>query len=537
MGFRTAQNIVFILLLFISASIYAQQEYIAGKLLDSKTQEPVVFANIRIKDRALGIITNVDGSFKIPLKYKEYGDIIEISSMGYQSKEVLISDFSIFEVNILRLTPAILELEEAVIMVNSKKRKKLSAKQIVRRAIKAIPENYPVEPFSTVGYYRDYQRDSMQYVNLNEAVLEVFDQGFNAIDSMTTKVRIYEYLENTDFERDTMAMTSYNYKPKGDRKVIDKAFLPAYGGNEFTILRVHDALRNYGINSYSFVNRFESDLLSQHKFQKGTDIYLDDQPFYVIDFKKLLLNYSAYGTMYISKRNFAIHNIEYAVYDRTKKLQNGLLNKHKTENQLIFEVISEYGEIDDLMFLNYISFHNTFQLWDPPKLIAPYIIPDFGIKCFVITFNNKIRYDDAISVENYEIKFNGKLVPIHKAELLDVQNVVHLYPKMYPNRAEQMLREIEIAARKKKITNDLFEIKLTNIRDLEGNIINEWTSRDYNQFREFFVQELKLNSEVPSDTLYMQKRKPIFKDQPIVKPDNFDDYWMNTPLKKDNENE
>ena len=30
----------------------------------------------------------------------------------------------------------------------------------------------------------------------------------------------------------------------------------------------------------------------------------------------------------------------------------------------------------------------------------------------------------------------------------------------------------------------------------------------------------------------MKKDIPIFKEQPISKPDNFDEYWMNTPLKK-----
>ena len=30
----------------------------------------------------------------------------------------------------------------------------------------------------------------------------------------------------------------------------------------------------------------------------------------------------------------------------------------------------------------------------------------------------------------------------------------------------------------------------------------------------------------------MKKDRPIFQDQPMIKPDNFDEYRMNTPLKK-----
>ena len=66
--------------------------------------------------------------------------------------------------------------------------------------------------------------------------------------------------------------------------------------------------------------------------------------------------------------------------------------------------------------------------------------------------------------------------------------------------------------------------------DVDGNLINKWTFRDYDQFREFFVQEVKPNAKSPVDSLIMEMRKPIFNDQPIIKPDNFNDYWMNTPL-------
>lgn len=529
---RSQTLFIFLILVLVPNSVSSQQsEYIIGKLIDAKTQEPIVFASIRIKDRALGIISNTDGSFKIPLRYKEYGDIIEISSMGYQTKEILIQDFSVYELNDVRLQPATLELEEAI--VTAEKKKKLTATQIVRRAIRSIPENYPVEPFSTVGYYRDYQLDSLQYVNLNEAILEVFDEGFDTTDSVTTKVKIFDYLENTDFKRDTLALQSYNYQFKEGRKVIDKAFLASYGGNEFTILRVHDALRNYKIHSYSFVHRLKSDLLSEHKFKKESDTYLDDEPLYTVKFQKLLLDYSAYGTMYISKRNFAIHKMEYTVYDRTKKLPNGMINKHKTNNQLIFEIITEYRPENDRMHLNYISFHNTFQIWDPPKFLLEAVTVNLERQCFVMSFNQTPDLHDALNDDNYVLKYKGKKIDFTKIVLDNSdgnRKTVLLYPKMYPYKAEEMFRSIDVVSRKRLVDSLLFSAKVSNISDEDGNLINKWTSRDYDQFREFFVQEVKPNVKIPVDSQFMEKRRPIFKDQPISKPDNFNDYWMNTPL-------
>ncbi|NER17569.1 carboxypeptidase-like regulatory domain-containing protein [Spongiivirga citrea] len=526
---------LFFLLLFLGAnSVLSQRsEYIIGKLVDSTTQEPIAFATIRIKDRSLGIISNTDGSFKIPLRYKEYGNIIEISSMGYQTKEILIESFSVDELNNVKLQPATLELEEVVVF--AKKKKQLTARQIVRRALRSIPKNYPVEPFSTIGYYRDYQLDSLRYVNLNEAILEVFDQGFNTTDSVKTKVKIFDFLKNTDFKRDSLAMLSYDYQFKEGRKVIDKAFLSSYGGNEFTILRVHDALRNYKINSYSFVHRLKSDLLSEHKFKKEPDTFLDDEPFYTVKFEKLTSDYSAYGTMYISKRNFAIRKMEYTTYDRTRKLPNGIINKHKTNNQLIFEIITEYHPTNEKMYLNYISFHNVFQLWDPPKFVLDYTSVDIDQKRFMISFNRTPDLQAALNKDNYVFKYKEKEIDFTKIKL-DISDknrkTLFLYPKMSRDKAEKMFSSIAAAARKKPIDSLLLSVQAYNIRDLDGNLINEWTSRDYDQFREFFVQEVKTNVKSPSqlDSLFMDKRRPIFKDQPITKPDNFNDYWMNTPL-------
>jgi hypothetical protein len=536
---KIAQNIFFLVLFLASNTILSQQdEYIVGKLTDSDTQEPIAFASIRIKNRALGIISNTDGSFKIPLKYKEYGDIIEISSMGYQTKEILIQDFLFNELNDVQLQPAVLKLDEAIVTAKSKRAKRLSARQIVRRAIRSIPENYPVEPFSTVGYYRDYQLDSSQYVNLNEAFIEVMDEGFHTIDSVSTKVKLFDYRENVDFKRDTLALGAYDYQSKEGLKIIDKAFLAPYGGNEFTILRVHDAIRNYEIDSYSFVHRLESDMLSEHSFKKESDTYFDEEPLYTIKFEKLLPKYRANGVLYISKRNFAIHKMEYAVYDLTKKLPIGITEQQKVDNPLIFEIITEYRPKNDKMYLNYISLHNTFQLWEPPKFKVDTLFVNFNQKRFEVYFNKPSSMPDSPSIlpeaynsDNYVLTYKGKKIDFSKIDIYILstnQEEVYLYPKMKPNDLYEMFRSLNENSKK-----GIFDInlKISNIRDEEGNVINEWTSRNFDQFREFFVQEVKPGVKSPVGDFYMKKRRPIFKNQPIIKPDNFDDYWMNTPLK------
>jgi len=525
---KLSTHLFFLLLLLVSNSALSQQrEYIIGKLIDAKTKEPIAFASIRIKDRALGVISNIDGSFKIPLKYKEYGDIIEMSSMGYQKEEVAIADLSLYDLNLIQMKQALFELTEVV--VKGKRPKKLSAVRIVRKAIKAIPENYPSTTFSSIGYYRDYQLRKEKYVNLNEAILEVIDSGFDQNDHTTTKVRLYDYRSNDDFEQDFEGRFKYDYKTF--QKYIDKAYLFNYGGNEFTILRIHDAIRNHEINSYDFVNVMDRDFVLNHSFKKENEIRLDDELLYKISFTKILERYRVFGTIYISKKNYAIHKMEYSLYDKTRTTENKENNKHGVNNEIIFEVITEYKRKNDEMYLNYISFFNNFQVSKPPKFVLNEAVVDINCECFVLTFNNSVHKLYGKEKRYYNFKFKGKKIKIDEIKIN--KETVYVYPDMGRSELVSIAKELNLASEKRLELFNILSIEVTGLRDATGeaNVINKMQYLTYKQYREFFVQEIKLNGSALKDSLFMKKNAPIFKGQIISKPENFNDYWMNTPLK------
>ncbi|WP_273566183.1 carboxypeptidase-like regulatory domain-containing protein [Maribacter halichondriae] len=382
---------IFVLFFLLGSGIrlLAQEnEYLYGRVLEEETGAPVVFASVQIKGRTKGVITNQDGGFRLPFALLSSGESIDISSMGYEKKTVAIKDLSLDETNIIYLSTGVFSLTETV--VTAKRKGRLTAKRIVSNAIENIPNNYPSGNFTLKGYYRDYQLDSLAYVNLNEALLEVFDSGFDEIDSTSTKTRLYEYLQNESFRRDTIADNPYNYKEH--LKTIDNAYLNAYGGNEFAILRIHDAIRNYRINSYDFVNTMkEGDILKNHSFKRLPDTYLEDEPLYTIQLKKEHPKYSVRGILYISQNDFAIHKLEYAVYDEKKRNTDEKLRDQGIKGELIFEVSTEYKRLADYkMYLNYISLHNTFQLTIPPKFIIKETLVSAPTNTFIITLNNKL---------------------------------------------------------------------------------------------------------------------------------------------------
>ena len=110
-----------------------------------------------------------------------------------------------------------------------------------------------------------------------------------------------------------------------------------------------------------------------------------------------------------------------------------------------------------------------------------------------------------------------------------------MYPLLETERQKSMFNEIEVAGKEGGLDRDLLDFKIENIKDVNGNVLNKSKFKDFDQFREFFVQEVKPASSLPQDNLFMNKRIPIFKNQPIVRPENFDDYWMNTPLQTVND--
>ncbi|WP_276388932.1 carboxypeptidase-like regulatory domain-containing protein [Eudoraea chungangensis] len=529
---KLSAHLFFLFLFLLTAKLFAQQqEYIAGRLFDSQTNEPLVFANIRIKERALGIITNADGSYRIPLKYKDYGDIIEISSMGYETKEIAIEELLLNDLNITTLNPAVFDLDEAVVSAEGKRKRNLNAKQIVQRAIDAIPRNFPSSSFSTIGYYRDYQLKDGSYVNLNEAILEVFDQGFDQLDDGTSETNLFHFALNEDFEQDSLARIAYDYQSY--TKTIKKAHLDAHGGNEFRILRIHDAIRNYNVGSFDFVGTLKTDFIKKHFFMRSRDTRVDNEELYSIKFWVFYPNYRANGTIYISKLDFAIYKLEYTMYDDKKRNNSRKKNKHGHIQKVIYDITTDYRKLDNKMYLNYISFHNSFQIRKPPKFVLDSTLVNMPGGYYMLYFNNPVDSLSAVKHKNYDIRFDQQKFKIE--EIIVSKDSVKLYGDKSFLKALDNVRGLTSGLINKGRASEvaqMFKVMVKNIRDVDGNLVNEHEIQEYQQFREFFSQRIKPNRNAPTDIIFMDKRKPIFIDQPLSRPENYNDFWMNSPLKE-----
>lgn len=109
---------------------------VRGVVTDSKTGEPLPGCAVKIKGTATGVVTNVDGEFVIRTKE---GDVLEISYLGYVTKEIEVGKVRILSVT---LQEDAQKLEEVVITAFGSGQKKESitgAIQSVKPADLKVP--------------------------------------------------------------------------------------------------------------------------------------------------------------------------------------------------------------------------------------------------------------------------------------------------------------------------------------------------------------------------------------------------------------
>src|SRR5690349_2223994 len=75
------------LLLLGSFSGVAQKVTLSGKVVDKDSGEPLSYASIVLKGKALGTVANDEGSFDFHFPAENRMDIIVVSMLGYENYE------------------------------------------------------------------------------------------------------------------------------------------------------------------------------------------------------------------------------------------------------------------------------------------------------------------------------------------------------------------------------------------------------------------------------------------------------------------
>src|SRR5664279_1383119 len=500
--------------------IYCQQpDYIRGKVIDSKTSQPVPYATVHLKNSQVGVISNAEGDFRILNNPRFQSDSLIVSCIGFHRLSLAFSVLKTTGMNNLKLVPNIYVLNEVSVTA---RKKRLSPDIIIARALRDIKKNNPTIPFSYVSYCRDYQKDSSNYLNLNEAIIQTLDNGFaNASDS--NRYRLLDFRKNMDFLR--MKITPYYDLPETDHsdvsyKRIPHATVGDQYGNELFVLLVHDAIRNFDKRSFSFIDTLTRDFIRNHRFSNPVGIYDGSTLLYKIDFtaKRQITGDSIQlkGTIFIQPDDYSIHKLEYSAS----------FSNSEEKNREIYNIETEYGHepaVNSRMCLKYISFNNSFTIPDSTdnnffKIVkvewkqagGPYAThsPDMTI---VVYFNRKIDPVSGRRMENYDMTIGKRKAKITRIKVDG--------PNLYLLVRDDKFKSTEI---------DSTRLSYGSLKDINGNILNKRRELEYRQFRELFVQEYNKPLEFQNNCFI--KAEPLEKNC-ISISDNSGRFWMNTPLK------
>ncbi len=488
------------------------------QVLDHRSELPVVYATVILEHAQVGVISDDNGNFRIPGIYKSRQDTLKISCIGYSTKLVPLTTQKENDINKIFLSPKVESLDEVKLFIH-KNEKKMSAGRIVKEAIKRIPDNYPVKPFSYIGYYRDYQQvadssyladmnveNKNAYINLNEGVIQVFDAGFgtNRLTDNTNQTVLYEFQSNENFPIDTALTIPYDNRKQ---KYLDGVIISPLGGNELNLLHLTNALRNYNRNSFSFAHVFNRHFLGNHIFKLNKLLYMDDEPIYTIDFvsnyRRVNPGYRAEGSISISKQDFGIYNLDYKLFN--------------DQHDLLYRVNIAYKPMGDLYYLNYITFNNYFEVKGGGYFKVDKVEYHYESSSFQVFFNEAVD-PDSIKVWHKQFKF---IIESEQVLVLDVKLMAPAILKIKVKSSNQI---------DKAILNDGIRYEINHLRDVNGRILNKKDILHADQFREFFVQKVFPGSRFDSSYNFVDKSLPL-KASKLNTFKGKETYWINTPLK------
>lgn len=529
---------LFTILIFglMGISVNAQtKEYFEIALKDPSNQEPISFATIRLKNSNQGIIADAEGEFRLPFAFRDIGAKLLITSIGYESLEVSVSNLLINELNIIFLNPYVEELNLVVIKNDKSKSarlekslalvkaaRSLTADEIVHLAIQNIPHNLSAAPFSVLGYYRDYQIVNNEYYNLNEGIIETFDSGIYAHGRAyeNFKAAAYSFQRNDTFNQDSTLLIPYD----SDVKFIQNASIKSSGGNELTILNVHNPIRNYSVPTFSFVYTLKSHFMNNHKLKRGDITYFEGEPLVLINFRtnanifqvnqgsKNISNsnisqesHIAIGELLISLEDYAIHRFNYTVFDQDR-------------SNALFNVQIEYRKHNNKMYLNYLTFNNRFVMNDKNILKEKDISFDFNKNEFHITFNKPIDLK-AVKNSNFNIKY--------KNQKLYIEEIVKKSDTKLELKMRPFLRNYSDL---EKLNPKDLKFSMRKIKDVAGREIYRPQLLVAYQFREFFIQEVFPTKNISDNILIINNEAPLYFSKINFNQD-YNKYWLNSPLK------
>ncbi|MCM4165250.1 MULTISPECIES: carboxypeptidase-like regulatory domain-containing protein [unclassified Arenibacter] len=169
-----------------------------GKIIDSETNNPLVFATLSIENTNISTVSNTEGYFslKVPKDIEE--GQVSVSFLGYETKTIPLSQLKENK-NEIALVVSFMELSEVKLAVPK------DAKSLVRETLLRKGENYFDDPTLMTAFYRETIKKRRKNVSLSEAVVNIYKSPYNT--DRRDALQLYKARKSTDYDKlDTLAI-------------------------------------------------------------------------------------------------------------------------------------------------------------------------------------------------------------------------------------------------------------------------------------------------------------------------------------------
>ena len=203
---------IVILLLFISSSfIFSQSKINISGFVYDEYAYPVPYSSIGIIEKNIGASSTEEGSFSFFITKNELGDILEISSIGYETFKISVKDFTELIDKKIILKEKITELKEVSVQ---------SSKTIVKKALKKLKENTLSSKHILGILYRRWSVEDKicrffieQYIDVVDRGPSYFTDGFKIRHNRTSSD--YRFVKNLQSHHSLYYMEWNNPLRKG----------------------------------------------------------------------------------------------------------------------------------------------------------------------------------------------------------------------------------------------------------------------------------------------------------------------------------
>ncbi len=177
---------------------------IKGKVVDNKSNKPLVFANIYLLGTNIATVSNSDGDFIIKIPREKKNSKIVFSFIGYKDKAILINSFR-DKKNKVRLESTSIQLSK----IQIRPEYPLYPGKLIKKALSKISTNYSETPNLLTGFYRETVKKNRHYVAVSEGVLKIYEPPYNRLSNDLIK------LIKGRKSRDVKRMDTINFKVQG----------------------------------------------------------------------------------------------------------------------------------------------------------------------------------------------------------------------------------------------------------------------------------------------------------------------------------